>query len=400
MAKAQGSNKLLTVKNIRVNNKTNLLKQLVNGQNLTRNDLARESHISLMTVKHIVDGLVEEGIVEEHAFSAAVGRKPKALNIAEKYGNIVCINLTSTESLGYLIYDLKRNLLDKGICSFDRKEQSYQKVLAQLVEEIRRKLQPLSTETVGVGVSVPSAYYEKEDLTNYDLIPEFKGFHIRQYFQDAFGLENVAVVHDVVSAAKSEYESKPVRNESIFYFYCGFGVGGCFMLRGEAVTGKDLLAGEVGRMQIDSPFGEGLLTLEEIVSVPGILRQVKKEIPQISFEEVIKQYKEGREPLAEILDKVLETISRVLYNMVWLFNPAKFVVDSCNEEYAALITETVKAYLKRFRQDDIYVTTEVEQAVYREYDDLRGCFRTTLQQWIESLAEESPQLTTDRVKEK
>lgn len=397
MAKAQGSNKLLTVKNIRVNNKTNLLKQLVNGQNLTRNDLARESHISLMTVKHIVDGLVEEGVVEEHAFSAAVGRKPKALNIAEKYGNIVCINLTSTESLGYLIYDLKRNLLDKGICSFDRKEQSYQKVLAQLVEEIRRKLQPLSTETVGVGVSVPSAYYEKEDLTNYDLIPEFKGFHIRQYFQDAFGMENVAVVHDVVSAAKSEYESKPVRNESIFYFYCGFGVGGCFMLRGEAVTGKDLLAGEVGRMQIDSPFGEGLLTLEEIVSVPGILRQVKKEIPQISFEEVIKQYKEGREPIAEILDKVLETISRVLYNMVWLFNPAKFVVDSCNEEYAALITETVKAYLKRFRQDDIYVTTEVEQAVYREYDDLRGCFRTTLQQWIESLAEESPQ---DRVKEK
>lgn len=400
MAKVQGNKNLLTVKNIRVNNKTNLLKQLVNGQNLTRNDLARESHISLMTVKHIVDGLIEEGIVEEHAFSAAVGRRPKALNIAEKYGNIVCINLTSTESLRYLIYDLKRKLLAEGGCSFDREKQSYQKVLAQLVDEIRRKLQSFSTETVGVGVSVPSAYYEKEDLTNYDLIPAFKGFHIRQYFQEAFGLENVAVVHDVVSAAKSEYESKPVRNESIFYFYCGFGVGGCFMLRGEAVTGEDLLAGEVGKMQIDSPFGEGMLTLEEIVSVPGILRQVHKEIPQISFEEVTARYKEGAKPIAGILDKVLKTISRVLYNMVWLFNPAKFVVDSCNEEYAALITESVKAYMQRFRQDDIYVTTEVEQAVYREYDDLRGCFRTTVQQWIESLAEESPQEPMDHIQEK
>ncbi len=222
MANAQGNKKLLTVKNIRVNNKTNLLQQLVNGRDLTRNDLARESHISLMTVKHIVDDLVEKGIVEEHAFSATVGRKPKALNIAEKYGNIVCINLTSTESLGYLIYDLKRNLLAEGSCSFDLEEQSYQKALAQMVEEIRTELQSFSTETVGVGVSVPSAYYEEEDLTNYDLIPAFKGFHIRQYFQEAFGLENVAVVHDVVSAAKSEYESKSVRDESIFYFYCGF----------------------------------------------------------------------------------------------------------------------------------------------------------------------------------
>lgn len=172
------------------------------------------------------------------------------------------------------------------------------------------------------------------------------------------------------------------------------------MLRGEAVTGEDLLAGEVGKMQIDSPFGEGMLTLEEIVSVPGILRQVHKEVPQISFEEVTARYKEGVEPIAGILDKVLKTISRVLYNMVWLFNPAKFVVDSCNEEYAALITESVKAYMQRFRQDDIYVTTEVEQAVYREYDDLRGCFRTTVQQWIESLAEESTQEPMDHIPEK
>ena len=75
MAKVQGNKKLLTVKNIRVNNKTNLLKQLVNGQNLTRNDLARESHISLMTVKHIVDDLVEEGIVEEGNHDQLLAKK-------------------------------------------------------------------------------------------------------------------------------------------------------------------------------------------------------------------------------------------------------------------------------------------------------------------------------------
>ena len=75
-------------------------------------------------------------------------------------------------------------------------------------------------------------------------------------------------------------------------------------------------------------------------------------------------------------------------------------MNSYNEEYAALITESVKEYIQRFRQDDIYVTTEVEQAVYREYDDLRGCFRTTLQHWIQDLAEESPQEPIDNIQEK
>lgn len=388
MAGRKNEKELLTVKNIRVNNKTSILRQLVKGKDLTRNDLARENHISLMTVKHIVDDLVNSGVVEEHAFEASVGRKPKALNLAEKYGNIVCVNLTSQESIDYIIYDLKRTPLVHNTHVLSRGIDRYMAHLDAVVEEIRDKLSGLSTVTVGVGISVPSAYYASQDLTNYDLIPAFKDLHIRQYFREKFHLENIQVVHDVVSAAKSEYEAKPVRDNSMFYFYCGYGVGGCFMLHGEAVTGEDLLAGEVGKLQIDNPFGEGLIDLEELISIPGIVKHVQQRIPDIQFEDILKQYKEGKEEITGIMDEVFETISRVIYNMTWLINPAKFVIDSFCRDYAELIVEKVQEYLKRFRTEDIYVTTEVEQAVYQEYHDLRGCFRTTLQSWIENLAEE------------
>lgn len=388
MSGKRNEQELLTVKNIRVNNKMSILRQLVKGKNVTRNDLARENHISLMTVKHIVDDLVNQGIVEEHAFSATVGRKPKALNLVEKYGNIVCINLTSRERIDYIIYDLKRVPVMNNMHILSGDVKQYRRELEELVSEIKEQLSALSTVTVGVGVSVPSAYYAAEDLTNYDLIPAFKDFHIRKYFQEKFGLKNVQVVHDVVSAAKSEYESKPVRDDSMFYFYCGYGVGGCFMLHGQAVTGEDLLAGEVGKIQMMSPDGKNLVNLEELISVPGIVKRIQQSIPDISFEEILAQYKEGRDEITEVMDAVFETISRVLYNMTWLFNPTKFVVDSFCRDYAALIVEKVQGYLKRFRTEDIYVTTEVEAAVYQEYQDLRGCFRTTLQSWIEELAEE------------
>ncbi|MGI6070081.1 MAG: ROK family transcriptional regulator [Blautia sp.] len=388
MAGKQAAKELLTVKNIRENNKTNILKQLVKGNDLTRNDLARKSSISLMTVKHIVDDLVENGIIEEHPSSAAVGRKPKALNIAKKYGNIVCINLTSAQSMSYIIYDLKRNALAHDLLQFSSYESNYREKLEELIGKIKDCLAQISTVTVGVGVSVPGAYYEKEDLTNYDLIPEFKEFHIRRFFQERFCVDNVVVVHDVVSAAKSEYEAKPDRDDSLFYLYCGFGVGGCFVLHGEAVAGENLLAGEVGKIQIEDPYGEGCRTLEEVVSIPGILKKIHEITPDIEMKEVIYRYHFGEKEIVSILDKALETVSRVLYNLVWLFNPTKFVVDSCCPDYAALIVDKSREYLQCLQKEDIYVTAKVEQTSYDEYYEMRGCFRLVLQKWMERLASE------------
>lgn len=389
MAVVKKQKELLTVRNIRVNNKTNILRQIIKGQDLTRNDLARESNTSLMTVKHIVDDLVEGGLIEECACETSVGRKPKILNMAKKYGNIVCINLTSTQSMNYIIYDLKRNLLHRDQRQFDTKERDYRKKLEELIADIKEKLKEIHTETVGVGILIPSAFYEAEDLTNYDLIPEFKDFHIHRFFKEQFNLKNVVVVHDVFSAAKSEYEAKPVRDNSLFYFYCGFGVGGCLILHGEAVTGENLLAGEVGKIQMHSPYKDEILTLEEIVSIPGILKKVHEVMPGISFEEVLEHYENGTEEIAEVLDKVLNTISRVLYNLLWIYNPTEFVVDSCYKGYRKLIAERVNEYLQRFQMEDIRVTTQVKEAVYEEYHEMRGCFRTTLQKWVDSLAQET-----------
>ncbi len=75
---------------------------------------------------------------------------------------------------------------------------------------------------------VPSAYDEKVDLVNYDLIADFKELHIRSLFEEEFGLKNVLILHDVFAAARSEYDSLNPEMESQFYFYCGYGSRGIF----------------------------------------------------------------------------------------------------------------------------------------------------------------------------
>ena len=87
---------ILTVKNIRNINMENILQSVLRKGRVMRSDLARENNISLMTVKHIVDALIAEGILlEKESNGTDVGRKPKVLEIAGSYGNILCINLTS-----------------------------------------------------------------------------------------------------------------------------------------------------------------------------------------------------------------------------------------------------------------------------------------------------------------
>jgi len=390
MAGRQKRKELLTVLNIRENNKRNLLSQLVGAAELTRNDLAQESKISLMTVKHIVDELIENGVVEERTSEASVGRKPKALSISSRYGNIVCINLTSTDSISYIIYDIRRQLLAQNTLDVQPGIAEYRMLLKSVVAEIREKLKTIPTVTVGVAACVPSAYYEAEDLVNYDLIPAFQDFHIRGFLKEEFGLDNVLVLHDVFAAAKSEYESTVPVPESQFYLYFGHGVGGSMMVQGNAVQGEDLLAGEVGKMLEVDPFTGEFQTLEEIVSVRGILERVHEKVPGIDFEEVLEEYRKGNQEITAVMDKILNTAARVLYNLVWLYNPTRFVVDSCYEEYGRLIKEKAEEFTSRIRREEILITVRIVEAKYDEYHMMRGCFRTAREKWLDLLSSEAP----------
>lgn len=153
----------LTVSNIRNVNITNIMQDIIRDKSKTRNELSKKNHISLMTVKHIVDDLIEMGILVEKASTGNdVGRKPKALEIAESYGNIVCVNLTSVDEISFLIYDIYENLLDSQTVEF-REGCDYKENLLTAIAKVRERLCLLQTKTVGIAVFVPSAYYEDVD---------------------------------------------------------------------------------------------------------------------------------------------------------------------------------------------------------------------------------------------
>lgn len=182
---------VLTVKNIRNVNVGNILQSILNSRTTTRSILAKENKISLMTVKHIVDDLIEKEILlEKESKSAEVGRNPKVLEISEVYGNIVCLNLTAKDEISFLIYDIYETLLLEEHIPVERSE-TYIEALENTVSILKEKLKAVPTKFVGMAVFVPSAYNESVDLVNYDLIPEFKELHIKSFFEKELQITNI-----------------------------------------------------------------------------------------------------------------------------------------------------------------------------------------------------------------
>lgn len=396
---AANKKEIVSVKNIRNVNIENLLQSILQSRTVTRNVLAKENDVSLMTVKHIVDQLIDRGIlVERESSNPDVGRNPKLLEIAEKYGNILCVNLTSRDEIRFLIYDIYENLLEEQSVILDE-EHSYRKGLLEAIERIQKSLDAIPSTTVGAALFVPSAYDEALDQVNYDLIPDFKDLHIRTLFEEKLQLTNVQVVHDVFAAARSEYDNLDSKVESQFYFYCGYGVGGCFIHKDEPVGGTKNMAGEVGKMLVSMEGDKkNYKILEDVVSISAVKKMMNErkwdfrvsdcvEGSAEQFERLLELYQTGHKEAVQFLIPVLDTICRLLYNLLWVYNPAWIVIDSCSPEYGKVITEYFQIFLEHMTNDAIPIQVQIRQAKYDEYHRMRGCFYMVRNAWIEKIAQ-------------
>ena len=105
------------------------------------------------------------------------------------------------------------------------------------------------------------------------------------------------------------------------------------------------------------------------------------------FSEMLDMYQDRDERAVELLTPILNTISKVLYNLLWVYNPTRIVVDSCKSGYSEIIAEHFKNFMEEMRNDAIPIHVQIRQARYNEYHMMRGCFYMVRNAWIEEIAD-------------
>ena len=372
-----------TVNDIRHNNTVNIYSDIVSSDGIRKNDLAVKNNISLVTVNHIVNDLVRAGLAEERVCNTSIGRKPMEVHVDSQYGVIICLNLSSVHEIRYILYDLRGNMLWQNRITFRKGgDESLQDRIHEVIGEIQEKLSDIHLVTVGVAAFVPGVYYREEDKIRYALYEELTEISLYQILHDAFRVENIQILHDTYASAQSEYESTENSFRSQFYLYCGDGVGGCFMADGEIVSGNDLLAGEIGNYLFMDPEKRTPVPLEDIILIQSILKKLPAEYRYREMDTLIQMADEGDVKIQKLLGDAFQAVSMFLYNIIWIYNPSKIVIDSCCKEYADRMITRVNAFLKDRFHENIPTSMCIMPASCDEFHTMSGCMQQVLRIWI------------------
>ena len=153
----------------------------------TRSILAKELHLSKMTVTNIVNGLLKNGFIEEIAQTPASGKGRPASVLQKRNVSPRLINL-------YLgLGSFKISYLDFALKSFsDTVIPTQGKIAKDLVSEIDAEINKLAREhlneqIVGIAVGTESDFDEK-DLINTETSLGIKDFCILQHLKNTYGL--------------------------------------------------------------------------------------------------------------------------------------------------------------------------------------------------------------------
>ena len=122
-----------------------------------------------------------------------------------------------------------------------------------------------------------------------------------------------------------------------------------------------------------------------MISVSVLNRKLRDAGIDKKFKEVIRTYEEQDEQVRKILDESLNTIVRVLYNLLWVYNPGTLVVDSCYSDYSRLIMMRFREFVESLENEAIPIHVEVRQALYDEYHMMRGCFHMVRDAWVDEI---------------
>lgn len=229
------------------NNKAQIANYILNVGETSKQEIAKNLHLSMPTVLQGVNELLEQNIViEVGAYQSTGGRKAKAISINPEKCYAVGIDITGSH-ISFVMIGLQGNLIKH---SYLRKKYEntlqYYKELGGTLETF---LQPFPVErekVLGVGISLPGILNSDhtELVRSHALgIENLNLEHIRRFLPYQVCFENDA--NSALTAEMSGLEKDAV------YLSLSNTVGGAVYINGKIFTGDESRSGEFGHMILE-----------------------------------------------------------------------------------------------------------------------------------------------------
>jgi predicted NBD/HSP70 family sugar kinase len=236
---------------IRRHNRTALLRRLhVDGPS-TRASLAAELGLNRSTIKALVDGLAEAGVVAERvpALRSGAGR-PSLLVLPQPSAAVVMAIDVRVEHVAMGFVGLGGEILGRDSWNLHRTRDPGE-VITHIVESARLMADDLDATAVGVGVSVPGVVRRADGHVHEAPNLHWTGVALGKRLEAVLKLP-VQVGNDAELGALAEHVRGAARGSAdMVYISADVGVGGGVILSGQPLRGSGGYVGELGHMVVN-----------------------------------------------------------------------------------------------------------------------------------------------------
>lgn len=380
---------LIELSSIRKQNLRKLLNLLTMAPAMTRQELAKASGLSQMTVTNLVDLFKEQEVLRlvpiQHGQSMrpASGRKADAISLCGEKKAWLVIDISNLQfRLTLLSFDVQPLLEMQDLQQGEYMERL--KAFLQLAKE--RVNEALQQRTLlGIAIVTPGPYEIAKDTVINQRIPQLNHIKIKALFQQYFGKHEYYVDEDVKFAVRACYELYAQEQcEVLYYLYIGEGVGGAAIHGGNMLRGLNATAGDAGHMRDASGHTyESHLNMSAFASMLHLQQTAS---PKTLEEALALAAVSDQETYRTALNQIARYAAEMLHGTLWMLDPTHIVIDC---PYAApfetYFIQQLHAYLQKLFAGEERTLPLLFPADQKMSIVLRGAVYVLQREWLERI---------------
>lgn len=349
-------------------NRDLVLRTIFANESISRAEVARITNLTRTTVSDVVNGLLEEGLVEEVGRGESIGGKtPILLSIVADSRYLIGLNLAQDKFIGAIV-NLRgeiKEMVEEPVHDDDGKT-ALDLVYHIIDQLIKKRIKPI----VGIGVGTPGLVNTREGVVVNAVNLEWQDLPLGQLLEKKYKIP-VSVLNDSQATAIGEYVygGDHSDNDNLIVVNVKHGIGSGILVNGRLFQGDGGGAGEIGHVVVQE---NGELCrcgkhgcLETVSSARAVLRHLKL----TSLEKAQSAFEAGEAKTTQVVDNAAHYLGISLANLIGTLNIEKIVLTGDMTRFGAKWLDAVNASMRNAALSRLSENTKLELGTL----DYRAC---------------------------
>ena len=340
-------------------NRDLVLGNIFANESISRAEVARLTNLTRATVSDLVNGLLEEGLVEEVGRGESIGGKsPILLSVAPDSRYLIGLNLAQDKFIGAIV-NLRgeiKEMVEEPVHDSNG-ETALELVYKILNQLVKTKLKPI----VGIGVGTPGLVNTREGRVVNAVNLDWQDLPLGSLLEKKYKLP-VSVLNDSQATAIGEfvYGGQHARDDNLIVVNVKHGIGSGILVNGRLFQGDGGGAGEIGHVVVQE---NGELCrcgkygcLETVSSASAVLRKLNLD----SLERVQTAFDAGDKKAKRVVDAAAHYLGISLANLIGTLNIQKIVLTGDMTRFGTAWLDTVNESMQDAALSRLSDNTQLE----------------------------------------